>query len=326
MGEQELHVVVGAGGVTGRLVVRHLLAAGCRVRAVTRDGRPVGASRAERVAVDAADPVALTAAARGAVAIHHCAMPPIGRWRRDFPPLTDAIIAAGEAAGARVVYADDTWMYGRVTGPMTPDLPYRPVSAGGVLRAWLAQRLEHAAAAGRIRLSVVRAGELYGPGVRSMIAGTVFGALARGRTPRWFGRPDLPITPTYVDDFARTIAAAGRLDRSDATIWHVPHPGVVTGRELITLAADEAGCPGGPVRSIGARQLRALGAVIPLARAAAELVYQFEQPFVVDGSATAEAFGIAPTPYAQGVGDTMHSLGGARSERSDPRVLRPVSQ
>lgn len=123
MGEQELHVVVGAGGVTGRLVVRHLLAAGCRVRAVTRDGRPVGASRAERVAVDAADPVALTAAARGAVAIHHCAMPPIGRWRRDFPPLTDAIIAAGEATGARVVYADDTWMYGRVTGPMTPTCP-----------------------------------------------------------------------------------------------------------------------------------------------------------------------------------------------------------
>jgi uncharacterized protein YbjT (DUF2867 family) len=38
MGEQELHVVVGAAGVTGRLVVRHLLAAGCRVRAVTRAG------------------------------------------------------------------------------------------------------------------------------------------------------------------------------------------------------------------------------------------------------------------------------------------------
>ena len=83
---------------------------------------------------------------------------------------------------------------------------------------------------GRIRLSIVRAGELYGPGARSMIAGTVFGAIRRGRTARWFGAPDLPITPTYVDDFARTIAVVGRHDRADCRIWHAPHPGVTTVR------------------------------------------------------------------------------------------------
>ncbi|WP_420123516.1 NAD-dependent epimerase/dehydratase family protein [Nakamurella sp.] len=325
MAEREVHVVVGAAGVTGRLVVRHLLAAGCRVRAVTRDGRAVGEGGAEPVAADAADPVALAAAAAGAAALHHCAMPPLPRWRRDFPPLTDAVIGAGEATGARVVYADDTWMYGRVAGPMTPDLPYRPVSAAGVLRAWLAQRLEHAAAAGRIRLSVVRAGELYGPGVRSMIAGNVFGAVARGRTAHWFGRPDLPITPTYVDDFARTIAAAGRFDRSAGRVWHVPHPGAVTGRELVALAAGLAGRRPA-VTAITGRQLRLLGTVVPLARQAADLLYQFEQPFVVDGTAAAAAFDLDPTPYAQGVRDTLRSLGVAGSERPDPRVLRPVSQ
>lgn len=300
MGEQELHVVVGAAGVTGRLVVRHLLAAGCRVRAITRNGRPVGHPEAELAAVDAADPIAVAAASSGAAAIHHCAMPPISRWRSDFPPLTDSIITAGEATGARVVYADDTWMYGKVTGPMTPDLPYRPVGAHGVLRAWLAERFEHAAAAGRIRLSIVRAGELYGPGARSMIAGTVFGAIRQGRTARWFGSPDLPITPTNVDDFARTIAAVGRLDRSDRRIWHVPHPAATTGRELITLAADQAGRRAA-VATITGRQLRALGTVVPLARDGAGLIYQFEQPFVVDGAVTARTFGITPTPWVDGV-------------------------
>ena len=306
MDPQELHVVVGAAGVTGRLVVRHLSAAGCRVRAITRNGRSVGDPTAELAAVDAADPIALAAATTGAVAIHHCAMPPISRWRRDFPPLTDAVIAAGEATGARVVYADDTWMYGKVSGPMTPDLPYRPVSAHGVLRAWLAERFDHAAAAGRIRLSVVRAGELYGPGVRSMIAGTVFGAIRRGRTARWFGSPDLPITPTYVDDFARTIAAVGRNDRSERRIWHVPHVGATTGRALITLAADQAGRRAA-VSAITRRQLRALGTVVPLARDGAALIYQFEQPFVVDGAAAADAFGITPTPYVDGVRATLAS-------------------
>jgi hypothetical protein len=37
-GRSDLHVVVGAGGAVGRLVVAHLHAAGVRVRAVTRDG------------------------------------------------------------------------------------------------------------------------------------------------------------------------------------------------------------------------------------------------------------------------------------------------
>lgn len=306
MSDRELHVVVGAAGVTGRLVVRHLLASGVRVRAITRDGRSVGDPAAEPVAVDAADPVALAAAAMGATAIHHCAMPPIARWRSDFPPLTDAVIAAGEATGARVVYADDTWMYGKVSGPMTPDLPYRPVSRHGVLRAWLAERFQHAAAGGRIRLSIVRAGELYGPGARSMIAGTVFGAIRKGRTARWFGSPDLPITPTNVDDFARTIAVVGRHDTANSAIWHVPHPDPTTGRRLVTLAADQAGRRAA-VAAITGRQLRALGTVVPLARDGASLIYQFEQPFVVDGSATADAFGITPTPWVDGVRDVLAS-------------------
>ncbi len=309
MDTQGLHVVVGAGGVTGRLVVGHLLAAGCRVRALTRDGRAVGSPAAELRAVDASDPVALTEAAEGAVALHHCAMPPIGRWLSDFPPLTDSIIDAASATGARVVYADDTWMYGRVSGAMTPELPSRPVGRLGVLRAWLAERLSHAAAAGRIRLSIVRAGELYGPHVRSMIAGTVFGNVHRGRAARWFGDPDLPITPTYVDDFARTIATVGQRDGETGRIWHVPHPRPTTGRELIALAAAQAGHRA-RVTATTRWQLRALGAVLPLAREGAELIYQFEQPFIVDGSATTEAFGLTATPYAEGVRAVLASHSG----------------
>lgn len=220
MADDQLHVVVGAAGATGRRVVAHLLEAGCRVRALTRDGRTVGHPGAELASVDARDPAALAAATAGASAIHHCAMPSIERWLQDFPRLTDAIIGAAQGNAARVVYADDTWMYGRVGGPMTPDLPYRPVGPLGVLRAWLAERLEHAAATGRIRLSIVRAGELYGPGVRSMIAANVFTGVGPTSQALWFGSPDLSITPTYIEDFARTVATVGRQDTSDCAVWH----------------------------------------------------------------------------------------------------------
>ena len=303
-GRSDVHVVVGAAGAVGRLVVAHLHAAGARVRAVTRNGRDVGTPGVEPVAVDAADTAALTTACRGAVAVYHCVMPVLHRWTQDFPVVTDALVDAAGAVDARLVFADDTWMYGRVHGPMTEETPWRPVSTKGVLRAWLAERMLHAAATGRLTVSIVRAGELYGPGVRSLIAANVFASALRGRPVHWVGDPDLPVTPTFVDDFARTVAVAGLQDRSDAAVWHVPHPEPTTGRALAAEACRQAGTRLWLLRH-GTRQARALGLVLPLAREGAELLYQFEQPFVVDGRRAANAFGLVPTPFEDGVRRTL---------------------
>jgi nucleoside-diphosphate-sugar epimerase len=299
-----MSVVIGAGGVTGRAVVRHLVRSGEAVRAVTRDGRDVGTPSVELWAADAGEEGDLIAACAGAATVFHCAMPPLRSWVERFPPMTDAIVRAAEAAGARIVYADDTWMYGRVRGAMTEDLPSRPVSRLGILRAWLAERLSAAAVAGRARVSIVRAGELYGPGVRSVIAGNVFGAVDRGRAVRWLGDPDLPITPTLVEDFARTLVAVGAGDTADRSVWHVPHPEPTTGRELAALAAEQAGRRLS-FRAHGARTVQTLGLMSPLAREAADLIYQFEQPFVVDGSRATARLGVVPTPYADGVRSTL---------------------
>ncbi len=298
-----VHAVVGAGGATGRRLVAHLHAAGYRVRAVTRDGRDVGTPGVE-TAADATDGAALAAACRDAAAVYHCVMPVLARWTGEFPVVTDALVDAASRAGARLVYADDTWMYGRVEGPMTEDTPWRPVGAKGVLRAWIAERVLSAGAAGRLPVGVVRAGELYGPGVRSVVAGNVFRAALRGWPVQWLGDPDLPLTPTFIDDFAATLAAVGTGDTSAAAVWHVPHPGVTTGRALAAEACRQAGTRLRLVRH-GSRRVRALGHVVPLAREGAEMVYQFEQPFVVDGSRAARAFGLAATPYEEGVRRTL---------------------
>ena len=314
-----VHVVVGAGGATGRRLVAHLHAAGARVRAVTRDGRDVGTPGVERAAADATDVAGLTEACRDAVTVYHCVMPVLARWTSGFPVLTDALVDAASRVGARLVYADDTWMYGRVDGPMTEETPWRPVSAKGVLRAWIAERVLAAGAAGRLRVAVVRAGELYGPGVRSLVAGNVFRPALRGWPVQWLGDPDLPLTPTFIDDFAATLAAVGTRDTADAAVWHVPHPGVTTGRALASEACRQAGTRLRLMRH-GTARVRAVGHLVPLAREGAEMVYQFEQPFVVDGSRAARAFGLTPTPYEEGVHRTLAALRGG--EPAAPVVAR----
>jgi nucleoside-diphosphate-sugar epimerase len=307
MAEEPLHLVVGAAGATGGRVVRLLAAAGRRVRALTRDGRPLGITDVEVCAGDARDAAEVLRWLEPGSVVYHCAMPPITRWAADFPSLTGALVEATAVTGSRLVYADSTWMYGRVRAPMTEQTPVRPVSQKGILRAFMAEQILHAAAAGRLRASVVRAGELYGPLTRSMIADNVFAATARGRTATWYGDADQPITPTFIDDFARTVATVGSHGATADGVWHVPHPPATTGRALVAEVARQAGTRP-RLREIGPGLLRALGTVVPLAREASELVYQFQQPFVVDGDRTARTFHLAPTSWADGVAACLHAL------------------
>ncbi len=119
----ELHVVVGGSGATGRVIVRELAAKGKRVRAVNRSGRAPVPEGVEAIAADATDPASMREVCRGAAVVYHCAMPPFRRWVELFPPMMEAVIEGAASADAKLVFADDTWMYGKVEGPMTEDLP-----------------------------------------------------------------------------------------------------------------------------------------------------------------------------------------------------------
>jgi nucleoside-diphosphate-sugar epimerase len=299
-----VHAVVGATGATGRVIVRELSARGIPVRAISRRGGASASPHVESIAADALDPQSLSDALRGAEVVYHCAMPALARWRSDFPRMTRAIAQAAGRTGARLVYADDTWMYGRLDGPISEQTPENPVSHKGVLRAWLAEMLLAAHARGDVEVTIGRASELFGPGVGSLLGDNLLGAIARGKSPLYIGNPDLPFTPTYIDDFARALIALGESPHGAGHAWIVPTPPPTTGRRLALMAGEHAGVDRG-LRRIGSRTGRTLGLVWPLAREGAEMIYQFEQPFVVDGSSFTAAFGGRPTSYAAAVAATV---------------------
>jgi nucleoside-diphosphate-sugar epimerase len=185
-----------------------LLERGLPVRAVNRRGAAEvpNAGDVERVAADASDAGLMREVCAGASVVYHCVNPPLPRWRTVFPEVTRSLAAAAGDTGAVLVFADDTWMYGRVSGSMTEDLPARPVSNLGVLRAWFAEMLLAAHRRGEVQVAIARAGELYGPRMESLLGRNLFGQVLSGRRPVWPGNPDLPITPTYIRNFARGLA------------------------------------------------------------------------------------------------------------------------
>ncbi|GAB3895391.1 NAD-dependent epimerase/dehydratase family protein [Kibdelosporangium lantanae] len=269
-----------------------------KVVAVNRGGRadlPV-----EVIAADAADPDRMREVCAGATAVYNCVNPPIPTWLDVFPRVNRALVTAAAATGAVLVFADDTWMYGRVDGPMTEDTPARPVTHLGLLRAWLADLVLRPG----IQAVIGRAGELYGPGVRSLLGDNIF----RGGRPVYFGNPDLPITPTYIEDFARALATLGSTPTSWGQVWHVPTGPVTTGRDLVRLATGS-----NRLWKVSQRMTWPLRLQSATVRLGADMIYQFEQPFVVDSSKFDTEFGTTATSYEDGVRATLAWY------REDPR-------
>ena len=67
--------------------------------------------------------------------MYNCANPPYHRWPELWPPLAAAMLAAAERTGAVLVTMSNLYGYGPVDGPMTEDLPLRPTTAKGRVRA-----------------------------------------------------------------------------------------------------------------------------------------------------------------------------------------------
>lgn len=216
-----IHVVVGANGATGTVLCRELLAAGHTVRAVSRSGRGAP-SGVDEIAADATDAVRITEICAGATSLYHCALPPMGSWLPTYVDLTRSLITAAGNVGARLVYADDTWMYGKVNGPMREDSPVRPVAYKGALRALAAEMIASAYARGQTESVVGRAAELYGPRVESLLGAGVFAAGITGRKAIWPGDPDLPMTATFIGDFGKALADLGQHPAVVGQVFHVP--------------------------------------------------------------------------------------------------------
>ena len=301
-----LHVVFGATGAIGGAVVGELLRRGRSVRAVSRRGRaPKGA---QGMAADAADPSQAAAAAAGAAVVYHCASPPYTRWPELFPPLTRSILGAAESSGAKLVFADNLYAYGPVDGPLRENLPALARGRKGRLRAEMAAELLGASRDGRVRVTIGRASDYYGPhGTVSTVGEAVFGRILAGKRPQWAGRLDQPHTFQFLPDIARGLLVLADHREADGQVWHQPAAEPLTAQQFFDMVAEAAGRPV-PVhaRVAGPVLLAVAGIFSPLLREVRETAYQFRAPFVIDSSKFDAAFGrLEPTPHREAVEQTV---------------------
>src|SRR6516225_1207482 len=162
-GQEALQIVLGASGGVGSAVVRALVGQGARVRGVTRTGKGDAPAGVELVPADVTNHEQMRAACGGASVVYFCANPPYTDWPRAFPPMLEGAIAGAAASGATLIVADNLYCYAPPTGPMTEDLPWKPITRKGRVRASMDERLMAAHRSGEIRMAIGRASDFFGP-------------------------------------------------------------------------------------------------------------------------------------------------------------------
>jgi nucleoside-diphosphate-sugar epimerase len=289
---------------------------------VTRSGTAVpGALPA---VADISDPAQAAAAVAGAQVVFQCTSPAYHQWPAKFPALQASVVDAAAAAGALLVVAENLYGYGPGTGLLTEDRPLTATTRKGAVRARLWQDLSAAHQAGRLRVVAGRASDFYGPGVGagSVVGDRFFGALLRGKPAEVLGDPDRLHTYTYIADFGEALVALSETGATWGRAWHVPSAPAVTTRSFAAQATDLAGVavPGtGPrLRRLAPWQLRLVGLGVPAVREMPEMMYQFEQDWVVDYSAYAAAVGGRPTPMRTALAATVAAQASAAQPAAAP--------
>jgi nucleoside-diphosphate-sugar epimerase len=302
----DLHVVLGAGGAIGSSVVRELASRGHRVRAVNRSGKVPSLEGVEVHRGDITSAAGAKAACEGAQVVYHCAAPAYTRWPQEFPRMTDAVREGAAASGAKLVFADNLYMYGPVSVPMTEDMPYAARNPKGRVRAEMADSLLAAHRSGELRVAIGRASDYYGPGgVNTTVGATVFGAALRGKVARWVGALDQPHSLNYLPDIAKGLVVLGDDERAAGEAWHLPVAEPLTGGQFLDLVFAEVGRPK-KIASLGRGTQRVIGLVNPTVRALGETWYQRDRAFVADASKFTATFGpFAVTPHAEAIAATL---------------------
>lgn len=302
-----LHVVFGAGPL-GRTLARHLLADGLRVRIASRSGRIAlpGCDRLETVAVNASDPASSREACAGASVVHHCIGLPYARWAAECGPNMRGLIEGAASAGATLVYGDNVYAYGAVTGPIHEQLPDSAQTVKGQVRAEVAALLLGAHRSGRLRAAIVRGSDFFGPDVTeaSMLGSRVFERLLAGKAAQVVGDPDLPHSYTYLPDFAAAMAAVAAREDAHGRVWHVPNAPPLTTRQIVRQIAAIAGVKP-RLSALRGPLLGLIGLFNPQVRELKELLYEFEAPFVVDSTAFETAFRTRATPLDTALAATV---------------------
>jgi nucleoside-diphosphate-sugar epimerase len=304
------NVTVMGYGAVGLETVKLLAERGDKVRVAQRSCPRDLPMAAEFAPVDVLNPESVLNACAGSEAVICCIGFPYDSriWQKGWPKAMANLLAACEKAKARFLFADNLYMYGPQTAPLTEDMPLTDFGRKPKIRADITRLWQGAHAQGCVQAVAVRASDFYGAdvptsvisayGVKNLLAGKA----AVMPYPVIFAH-DL----TYVPDFARALVTLLDAPAEDyGQAWHVPNAPTQTYRALIEKAAALIGVEP-QMRVIPIILLQLAGLFSRQTYELIEMRFQSDRPYLVDTRKFSNRFRSDATSFEDGLRATIAS-------------------
>lgn len=301
--------ILGAGGAIGNELVRELSARNERIRLVGRTPKPVPGG-AETVPTDLSNQKdTIEAVAGSKVAFLLAGLKyDFKVWRELWPRIMRNSMEAAKRAGAKLVFFDNVYMYGKVEGAMTEQTPFRPCSKKGEVRAEIATMLLNEMKAGSVTALIARSADFYGPIARSGLPNVlIFDKFAKGARALWVANDSVKHSFTFTPDAARSLVMLSEAENAWGQTWHVPTaPDPPTASRFIEMVASEFRTHP-RYRVLRRPVLKLTGCFDKTIREVYEMLYQYEHDYIFDSTKFTKAFGCQPTSYAEGIHRTAEA-------------------
>jgi nucleoside-diphosphate-sugar epimerase len=298
-----LHTILGANGTIANVLLPVLQEHNENIRLVSRNPKPVNG--AETIKANLLDREAVVNAVKGSAIVYLL----VGItyeakiWQKEWPVIMKNVIEACKLAGAKLVFFDNIYMYGKVDGIITETTPYHPISKKGVVRANIARMLEEEMQSGKLQALIARAADFYGPGATDKSAPGiyVFSNLKKGKKAFWPVNANVARSFNYTPDAARALYMLATHEQSFGQVWHLPcvQP-ALTGKAFVAMAATYMHTSA-KVFVLPRWVLKIASWFNPSIKEIYEMLYQDEFPFRFSSAKFEKAFNFTPTPYETGI-------------------------
>lgn len=281
-----LQTILGAGGVIGYHTALELHRMGIPVRLVSRNPKKIVESD-ELFSADLLNAEAVDRAVEGSDVVYLTAglKYDTHTWQDQWPKVMRNTIEACKKHNTKLVFFDNVYCYGEVSGVMSESTPIHASSAKGDVRAKVLDMLFTEMRTGKLNALVARSADFYGPDTPlSFVQVMVFDNLHKGKSPQWMMSEKFLHSFTYTPDAGRATALLGNTEDAYGQTWHLPtDPNTLTGAQFMEYSSKVFGQNKKPT-ILPKWMLRVLGFFIPAIGESIEMLYQFDRDYVFESN------------------------------------------
>jgi nucleoside-diphosphate-sugar epimerase len=304
------HTILGAGGSIGNALAFELLKTNEDIRLVSRSKFSLPGTESYKADITSYNET-LESVKKSDI-VYLCAGLPYDSkiWAELWPKVMRNSIDACKSVGAKLVFIDNVYMYGRVVGKMTETTPYNPCSKKGEIRAKIVENLENEIYKKNIKAIIARSADLYGPYATNTSVPyiLVFDKLMFGKKAQWMIDVNKLHSFTYTMDAAKGMVLLSGTDECYNKLWHLPtYNPPIDGETFIELVAKELGVTS-DYTILKKWMVKMMGFFNKTVFESYEMLYQSEFDYCFDSTKFNNFFNYSPKQYSAGIYETLEFL------------------